>query len=302
MPKKTDSTVVTLLLLLLAVAAFGLVVFRQPNQQRAKVALSDWETEELYYQKTVTEEDRKPLPVPQTAINKGSAVKVPILMYHHVGQWPPSATPLRKDLTVSAADFQQQVKWLAENNYTSILLKDILLYSQGKFIMPKKPVIFTFDDGYEDVFINAIPILKKYGFRGSFGVITQYPHTQNGDNYYASWAEIAKAFQDGNEIVSHTQNHFDGKNSKFSQDYIFQNLTGSIQDIKEHLGLATKVLIYPYGHYTPAYIQQAKKAGFVMGITVHEGNVINLDNLMEVSRVRVHGNEPLEKFQRLVSE
>jgi len=256
----------------------------------------------LKYENLVTPEDQAPLVIPKSAILKGRTVKIPILMYHHVGDLPPKATRLRSDLTVSTSDFEQQVKWLSEQGFTSINLENIYQYSQHQFTLPKKPVVFTFDDGYDDVFLNAIPILKKYGFIGSFAIITQYPKTQLGDNFYASWQEIAQAQADGNEIVSHTQNHFDGTNKKFNADYIYQNLSGSIADIQNHLGLTTNILIYPYGHYNSTYIGQAKKAGFVMGVTVHEGSLINLDDLMQTPRIRVHGHEDFERFKRLVSD
>lgn len=250
------------------------------------------------FESLVKPEDSKPLVVSPAA----RTIKVPILMYHHVGEPPAKASAMRRDLTVSASDFEQQAQWLHDQGFTSITLNDIYQYSQGKFTLPKKPVVFTFDDGYDDVFTDAIPILKKYGFVGSFGIITGYPHLQMGDNFYASWQEIAAAFDAGNEIVCHTQDHFDGTNKKYSADFIFQNLSGCQNDISSHLGSVEPIMIYPYGHYNAVYLTQAKKAGFVMGVTVHEGDVINLDDLMEIPRVRVHGREDFERFKRLISE
>jgi peptidoglycan/xylan/chitin deacetylase (PgdA/CDA1 family) len=223
-------------------------------------------------------------------------------MYHHVGDLPNGADKVQADLTVPTANFASQVKWLSDNDYKSITLNDIYLFSLGKFTIPKKPVVFTFDDGYQDVFTNAIPILKQYGYTGSFGIITKNPGTVAGDNTYASWQIIARAYLNGQEIVSHTQNHFDGSNPKFTANYIYQNLSGSVLDIKKNLGFTTNILIYPYGHYTDTYITQAKKAGFIMGITVHEGNIINLDNLFELPRVRVHGAETLDEFKKSILE
>ncbi len=297
--KKNKNIIFALPLMLAAVAV---VAFFASRDLYNNSQIKNSPKTELGSHHLVKPEDRQPLKISQETINQGKTVKVPILMYHHIGDPPGKASPMRKDLTVSTADFEQEVKWLGENNYTSIRLEDIFLYSQNKFTMPKKPVVFTFDDGYDDVFLNAIPVLKKYGFIGSFAIITQYPKMQNGDNFYASWEEIAKALQDGNEIVSHTQNHFDGKNPKYSQNFISQNLSGSVNDIQGHLGFAPRILIYPYGHYTPEYIKLAKQAGFVMGVTVHEGSLINLNDLMQTPRLRVHGNEALERFQRLITK
>ncbi len=254
--------------------------------------------ENLKYSQSLSEE-RRPLPNPK---DQSWTVKIPILMYHHIGELPPKASQMREDLTVSANDFEEQVKWLKDSGYTSIHLNDILLYSQGEFTMPKKSVVFTFDDGYDDVFINTIPILKKYGFNGTFGIITQYPKTVSSDSFYASWEDIAAAYQAGNEIVCHTQNHFDGLETKYTPEYIFQNLSGCQLDIKNHLGIAEPIMIYPYGRYNASYIKQANRTGIIMGVTVHEGDIINLDNLMEIPRVRVHGHQNFEKFKLLVAK
>jgi len=258
--------------------------------------------DDLNYKQTFKPEDFRPLPLSPQSIKNGRTLTVPILMYHHVGDLPKNCDSTRADLTVPTTNFEAEVKWLKDNGYTSISLENIYLTGQGKFGLPKKPVVFTFDDGYKDVFINAVPILKKYGFTGSFGIITKNPGTTQGTNVYASWNDIKNAQNLGNEIVSHTQNHFDGKDPKFSAGYIFKNLFGSVTDLNSRLGITTNILIYPYGHYTVTYLEQAKKAGFVMGITVHEGKLLDLDNLMEIPRVRVHGAETLDEFEKTITE
>ncbi len=275
------------ILIVLSVA----VVHQFFYNQKVLKEIKSHKTDDIVDQHFISPKDTTPLPD-----TPGERLKLPILMYHHVGSLPENPTALRKDLTVSSENFETQVKWLAENSYHTISLKDLYNYSLGKFTLPKNPIIFTFDDGYQDVFVNAVPILKKYNFTGSFAIITQYPDSKEEDNFYASWPDIAIAFESGQEIVSHTQNHFDGRNPKFSVDFIRQNLCASKTDIKDHLGIDTNILIYPYGHYTAHYIEEAKSCGFDLGITVHEGNIINPKNLMEIPRVRVHGNETLEKF------
>jgi len=295
-PNKKTIKLSILILACLVVAAASFYFEHQKSQ------IAQFDPEGKTYFQLVTDKDRQPLPVPPSAIENGRTITLPILMYHHVGSLPQVADKTQADLTVPTANFASQVKWLSDNGYKSITLKDLYLFSLGKFTIPKKPVVFTFDDGYQDVFTNAIPILKQFGYTGSFGIITQKPGTVAGNNTYASWEVIAQAYLNGQEIVSHTQNHFDGSNPKFTADYIYQNLSGSVMDIKKNLGFTTNILIYPYGHYTDTYIEQAKKAGFIMGITVHEGNEINLDNLFELPRVRVHGAETLEEFEKSILE
>ena len=294
LPMKTKITIILVAIILLFIALAGLAFWRWQNQSA--------NSQDKIYSKLVTPEDRKPLAISPNAIKNNRTLTIPILMYHHVGDLPKGADKIRSDLTVPTASFEAQVQWLKNRGYQSVSLNDIYLASQGKFTMPKKPVVFTFDDGYEDVFQNAAPILKKYGYSGSFAVITKNPGTAAGDNVYAPWPDIAAAYLAGNEIVSHTQTHFDGSNPKFSANYIYAQLNGSVADINQHLGFTTNILIYPYGHYTDTYIAQAKKAGFVMGVTVHKGKLLDLDNLMQIPRIRVHGAETLDKFEKIITE
>lgn len=231
------------------------------------------------------------------AINHGNALHVPILMYHHIGFAPATADATHKGLTISPTEFETQVKWLKDHGYESVSVD--ALYGRIKNAStswPSKPVIFTFDDGYTDVFENAVPILKKYGYTGTFAVITSFPGQTQGDNFYATWEQIVGAKHAGMEIICHTQNHFDGSSSKFNEDYIYQNLAGCQNDLKRHLGSTLPYLVYPYGHFTPTYITQAEKAGFVMGLTVTGGSYINPNDLMHTNRVRINPNQSLEKF------
>ncbi len=247
----------------------------------------------------VTAKDTSPIEIPDQVHKRGHVVKLPILMYHHIGLVPNNINdPLRKGLTVSPEDFEAQVKWVFTQGYKSISLNDLYLYSKSQKSLPKKPVIFTFDDGYEDAFTNAVPILQKYGFTGTFGIITGFAGSQSGTNTYATWDTITAAQNNGMEIVCHTENHFDGSNPKYSKDYILNNFNNCQKSIITHLGNLKPYLIYPYGHYTDMYLEQVRNAGFVMGLTVHEGSNINLENLMQVPRVRVSGGEALEDFKK----
>ena len=235
-----------------------------------------------------------------SAQNYNSPLGVPILMYHHIGYLPTVGNDLiRTGLTVLPQDFTSQVQWLHDQGYNSISLSQLYLYSQKKLLLPKKPIVFTFDDGYDDALINAPKILQQFGYTGSFGIITDFPGTVNGTNTYATWNSIVAAQTAGMEIVCHTQNHFDGSNPKFTADYIFQNLSGCKQALANH-AITTKILIYPYGHYTDTYLQQAKDAGFVMGLK-EGGQFYNPnENIMEVTRIAVRGGESLQKFEMVL--
>lgn len=225
------------------------------------------------------------------------ALAVPILMYHHVGSLPPDADALRRDLTVSAQDFESEVAWLSQRGYSSVSLAEVYQKTQGTGSLPVQPVVFTFDDGYADVFQVAVPILLKYHMRGSFAVVPGFL----GQPDYATWDMVEEAHKAGMEIVSHTENHFDGSSAKFGAKYIQENLEQSLRELETHLGSIPRILVYPYGHYTPEYIKVAQQVGFVMALTTHYGRHVDIHNLMLTPRVRVHGMETMEKFEESIT-
>lgn len=244
-----------------------------------------------------THDSTKPVVHVPVAAATNSGIAVPILMYHHVGPLPPDADGMRKDLTVSAGDFAAQVQWLASRGYTSVTLEQVYLATQKKFSLPPKPIVFTFDDGYGDVFVFAVPVLQKYGMVGSFAIVPGFLGTPD----YGTWADVSTAKAVGMEIVSHTETHFDGSSSKFDSAYIQQNLEQSLASLENHIGPIPRILVYPYGHFTPEYIAVAERVGFTMALTTRFGMHVDPAGLMHTPRVRVHGAESLDKFIEILT-
>jgi hypothetical protein len=85
-------------------------------------------------------------------------LRVPILMYHRINAAPPAS---QRRLTVHPADFARQMGWLKRNGYRTITQRE--LYDAlvlGRRLGPK-PILITFDDGYSEVFHEALPVLRR---------------------------------------------------------------------------------------------------------------------------------------------
>src|SRR5918993_1100535 len=87
-------------------------------------------------------------------------LKVPVLVYHHVGPKRPDTLPA---LTITPDRFEPQVKWLKDRGFTSITPSVYADWLQGRCGLPAKPVMITFDDGYEENCMHAYPVLRRYG-------------------------------------------------------------------------------------------------------------------------------------------
>src|SRR5579871_1713792 len=99
---------------------------------------------------------------------------VPVLMYHRIADLTPEEmhSPLMRDLTVSPAHFDQQVRYLAENGFTFLLARDVEEALQQGGSLPEKAVAITMDDGYKDNFEQAFPILRKYNALATLFLVT----------------------------------------------------------------------------------------------------------------------------------
>ena len=112
-----------------------------------------------------------PKPTKSYTIHSGYQLKVPILMYHYIGYNPDPADKARYILATNPDNFKQQMKYLSDQSYQTISLDTLYAALKKQTTLPSKPIILTFDDGYEDFYTNAYPLLKKYNLKSTLYVI-----------------------------------------------------------------------------------------------------------------------------------
>lgn len=223
-------------------------------------------------------------PAPEPTYAKVATYRVPILMYHYIRVADPADT-LGVALSVTPQNFDNQMKWLKDNNFESMKLAD-LTDPDRKVISQiigqnKKPVIVTFDDGYDNAATIATPTLKKYGFIGTFFIIRDFV----GRPEYATQAQIDEMVANGMEIGSHTLDHLDL--SKISLDRAKKQIVDS--------KLTAETFCYPSGKYTPEVVNLVKEAGYVAAVTTHPGVANQDSDLFQLPRVRIE-NISIEAF------
>ena len=104
-----------------------------------------------------------------------------VLGYHGVVSDEEKATTYKDDrYTLSASQFERQIKYLYDKGYKTYSMEEIFEYKKGDSDLPKKAVALTFDDGYKNFNEVVKPILKKYGFKGTCFVIGKHVTDQNG--------------------------------------------------------------------------------------------------------------------------
>jgi peptidoglycan/xylan/chitin deacetylase (PgdA/CDA1 family) len=140
---------------------------------------------------------------PGQAINK-TAAQVPILMYHHIGA-PPNPNDTRAArLYVAPDQLDRQLTEIQQAGYTTITLDDLVSALNGGAALPDKPLILTFDDGYQDFYSNAYPLLQHHHDKATAYIITG----RVGKSGYMTWDELAElASAPLITIGAHTQTH-----------------------------------------------------------------------------------------------
>lgn len=226
------------------------------------------------------------------------AVVVPILMYHYISDPPPGSDKYRWALSVTPANMDAQMGYLQKAGYHTITLYDLYDYlTQGK-PLPERPIILTFDDGYVDAFTVAMSILQKYGFVGTFFVLTG-PADRAGAGGYLTWEQIGQMSAAGMDIELHGREHYDLRNRR--SDFLEDQIVGGKQLLEAHLGRPVRWFAYPSGRYDAAVMRAVASAGFWGAVTTIPGRTHTAAALLEMPRVRISGSHTLAAFIKAIA-
>ncbi|NUP10616.1 MAG: polysaccharide deacetylase family protein [Polyangiaceae bacterium] len=117
------------------------------------------------------------LGVVQAALQLRSFVATPwltTLCYHRTAEQATSGDDLDGEIIdATPAQFDQQMKFLSEH-FNFVGVDEVVDFVEGRGKLPMNPVLVTFDDGYKECFTLSLPILKRYGARGTFFISTQH--------------------------------------------------------------------------------------------------------------------------------
>src|SRR5579862_3915581 len=142
-----------------------------------------------------------------------NSISVPILVYHVLNPTIPSS------MTITPERFESQIKWLKDNGYTVIPLKQLVSYLQGKNVaLPAKPIVITADDGWKSDYTYMYPIARKYHIPITLFI---YPGTISEGKNALTWDQVKELSKTGLfDIQDHTFTHPNFKQEKkhMSQD------------------------------------------------------------------------------------
>ncbi len=227
------------------------------------------------------------------------------LVYHDIPE-----KPVVND-DISRKDFLEQLEYLKAHGFTFVSPGQILAARDGKEKLPEKAVLLTFDDSYVSFYTVVLPALKRYGAHAVLSVVPswiEYPGTMEyREKRFMNWREIREAADSGLvTIASHSWglhrmvpsnpvgNVEPAPNTfaylpalkRYETDEEFRervrsDLARSIDVLTARLGTRPRILTWPYGAFNRIGIEEARKLGFEMTLTLEDGysSLSRLDRL-----------------------
>lgn len=218
------------------------------------------------------------------AVTMGEGVEIPVVMYHSVLK----DTSRHGKYVISPKEFEEDLQYLKSHGYTTILMEELIGYTQGGSL-PERPILLTFDDGYYNNYLYAYEIAKRYESKfviSPIGIYSdQYTETPDENAYYshATWEELREMASSG---LVEVQNHsYDlhksqggvlgvkkasGERSEQYENRLKEDLNKASLAIEQGVGIRPTTFVYPFGAVSKETPEIVKKLGFKATLSCEE--------------------------------
>lgn len=228
-------------------------------------------------------------------------IHIPILCYHNLNPVVPGS------MNLTPKKFAAQIKWLKDNGFTIIPLKEAAAYLLGKrATLPAKPVVITADDGWKSVYQYMYPIVRKYQIPVTLFI---YPQTISEGKNAMTWDELKELQHTGLfDIQSHTYWHpnFKKEKRKLSpaayEQFVKKQLLDSKILLEKKLGTNVIYLAWPFGIYDRHLEQAASQAGYVMAFSIDHRSAKRNDRPMAQPRFMIVEPQTTKTFANIVNQ
>lgn len=183
---------------------------------------------------------------------------LPVLGYHRIGARGPVHVP-----TVSEQAFERQLTLLARWRYRVLSMAEAAECLDRGARWPRRSAVITFDDGYQETYTLAWPLLKRFGFPA----IVFLTPTEVGRPGFLTWEEVERMSQDNVLIGSHTMHH--SYLPLVQEHRLMEELEGSKRLIEERIARPVEFISYPVGGFTPRVQELVRQAGYRAACTTN---------------------------------
>jgi peptidoglycan/xylan/chitin deacetylase (PgdA/CDA1 family) len=206
----------------------------------------------------------------------------PILMYHVINPPPPGAK--FPGLYVSGEELSEQMDALARAGFHAVTMDQLLANWTHGARLPGKPVVLSFDNGYQSQLTVAEPVLSRHGWVGVENLqLTGLPPAQGG----LSQTQVSELVADGWELDTQGISHADL--IAISSSALHEQVAVARLQLQRRYHVPVNWFCYPSGHYDQAVVEAVKAAGFVGSTTVVPGWAAPSQDAYRLPRLRVLG-------------
>jgi peptidoglycan/xylan/chitin deacetylase (PgdA/CDA1 family) len=224
---------------------------------------------------------------------------IPILGYHQVS---PRPDPRFRRYTVTVRDFTRQMRWLAAFGYQAIDMDALVRARSGQGSLPKRPVLITFDDGFQGCADHALPVLRAHNFTAVFylvaglmGETSRWMLPEVGvELSLMSWETARVLIAEGFQCGAHTVTH--PRLAGLDPARCRAELVDARRRLEGELGRPAVHLAYPFGSYDACVQAIVAEAGYVTACSTRAGLSGADDDLLALHRVTIYGHDSLFDF------
>jgi peptidoglycan/xylan/chitin deacetylase (PgdA/CDA1 family) len=225
--------------------------------------------------------------------------RVPILLYHRLG------ATVADGMTITTPVFEAHMKYLHDNGYKVIPLRQLVDYYRGKASAPgPKSVVIVEDDAHKSVYSDMLPIIKRYRYPVT---VFAYPSAISNAKYAMTWDQMRELTKTGLfDVQSHTYWHpnFKKERKRLSraalETFVTTQLKKSKARLESELGSKVDLLAWPFGIYDDYLIGKATEAGYVATFTIERRHATPSDSVLKLPRYLLVNADSGKAFVRLL--
>jgi peptidoglycan/xylan/chitin deacetylase (PgdA/CDA1 family) len=216
--------------------------------------------------------------------------KARVLMYHSISDHV--IKEKHNKWRVKPKDFEKQMQWFIKNNWTSYTISELVNLSE----IPEKSFVITFDDGFEDNYINAFPILKKYNIKATIYLVPNQSTNHWEKENTSSLSNLLNKHQilemQGSGLIefgAHTLSHLNL--SKIDEYQLKEEIFKSKEEVEKLTEVDCEAFAYPYGKFDDKIVKVVKLAAYKNATVVKRGLFQKNDDIFAIKRLGILGNE-----------
>jgi len=221
-------------------------------------------------------------------------------MYHKVDRILPGTRYPGNHVLPDA--FEEQLAELKRWNYQSITLEQWIAYKEKRAGLPRRPIIITFDDGYQSTYHTAWPILRRYGFSATVFLVAGLTGKTNAwdveerQEPLLSGSEIREMQSGGITFGSHTQSH--RALTRIPLEEAARELADSRKILESLLDKPVTTLCYPFAKQNRAIRSLAREAGYSAAVIGRGGTNRVWTDPYALRRIKVDTSTAISELRR----